>query len=1139
MESNTALGVTKMKSSLFDSRNKKSLAIFIVIFAIIGAYIISRSFAATGVVMTGAEGEYTAVTPARVLDTRNGTGGLQPLAANTEQALKLTANAGLPATNVSSVVVNLSAVSPQADGFITIWPSDQPKPATSSINYKAGKSITNQVTVKVGADGKIKMLSNVGNLNVVIDVFGSYATANGAKGARMNFTAPTRILDTRNGTGGVSTALTNGQTVGVQVAGLGGVPADAKAVTMTLTAVAPNANGFMTAYPSGVAKPGVASLNYTTNVNIANQVTIPIGSDGKIALYNQGATTNVVLDLTGYYKTPATGAETSQQGRYYAVNPERVYDSRSTNTPLAGGSTRDISIVSKSPKPIYTSGVNTNTVIINPTASGYYRAWQASTPQPNASNMNFTAGTTLAGPVIVATAPNKATVSTSSFISAGQADMVQDLYGYFAADYQANYTPPTGSSTANLTGVSSVSGNGSLSCAVMADTTVKCWGENYFGMLGVEADQLRTVPGVVPNLSNVKSVAVAGGHVCALIVDGTIKCWGYNSRGQLGGGTTAYSTANPTTVVNVSGAVSVAVAQSNISCAVISDGTVKCWGNNIDGQLGNGTASNQDYAPVTVPGLTGVKSVYLGNNFSCALVTGGTVKCWGKNNFGQLGNGTNTSSYSPTSVSGLTGVTALSGDWYNACTLITDGTVKCWGVDYTNLPSAVTGVTGARSLSAKCAVISGGTVKCWKRGNDYGQLGDGTSTYASSMPYVIPNLGGVTEVSVQYTSACAVISGGTLKCWGNNDYGQLGDGTSTADKTTPYAVPNINGATSIASANDHNCSVVGGGLVKCWGTNNQGQLGDGTFLDRSSPVTVKNLSGAITVSSGGNFNCAIINGGTVKCWGDNYYGQLGNGTTIDSSTPVAVTGLTGARAISLGRDYACALIGDGTVKCWGYNYDGQLGNGTTTSRSTPVTVIGITGATSVSASSGNVCALITGGTVKCWGDNYYGQLGNGTTIDSSTPVAVTGLTGAASVSAGYGNVCALITGGTVKCWGDNYNGELGNGTTTDSSVPVTVTGLSGVSSISVSIYGAYSVMADGTVKCWGICVSTNGTGNYDKTTTPIAQNITSVASIAPSQYSYYVCALIKDGTVKCWGNNTHGQMGDGSLLYVPRYAINP
>ena len=242
----------------------------------------------------------------------------------------------------------------------------------------------------------------------------------------------------------------------------------------------------------------------------------------------------------------------------------------------------------------------------------------------------------------------------------------------------------------------------------------------------------------------------------------------------------------------------------------------------------------------------------------------------------------------------------------------------------------------------------------------------------------------------------------------------------------PVAVLNLTNVTAISAGLFHTCALITGGTVKCWGDGGSSQLGNGQFGDSSVPVDVLNLTNVTAISTGYYHSCALITGGTVKCWGSNGSGQLGDGTII-ANVPVAVSNLTNAMAIGAQRSTSCALITGGTVKCWGENDYGQLGDFTTTNSSTPVDVPNLTSASTINMGYGFWCTLITGGTFKCLGRNGSGQLGNGTTSHSSVLVAVSNLTNATAISPGGNHSCALITGGTIKCWGYNGDGQLGNG----------------------------------------------------------------------------------------------------------------
>ena len=401
--------------------------------------------------------------------------------------------------------------------------------------------------------------------------------------------------------------------------------------------------------------------------------------------------------------------------------------------------------------------------------------------------------------------------------------------------------------------------------------------------------------------------------------------------------------------------------------------------------LTNGTAYTFTVAAITGAGTGAaslasaaittrmVTAISAGANHTCARLTDGTVQCWGRNTYGELGNGSNTNSNVPVSVTGLTGAIAIAAGAAHTCALLSGGTVQCWGV------------------------------------NPYGELGNGTTTN-SKVPVSVTGLTGAIAITAGADHTCALLTGGTVQCWGWNLNGQLGNGTDTGPQTcfgqacsiVPVPVSGLTGVIAITAGNYHTCALISGGTVKCWGESYPyGQLGNGTTTDSTVPVSVTGLTGAIAITAGLNHTCALLTGGTVQCWGWNYYGQLGNGTDTGpqtclggqacSSVPVPVSGLTGAIAISAGASHTCALISGGTVQCWGGNGLGQLGNGTPINSKVPVSVTGLTGAIAISAGASHTCALISGGTVKCFGYNYYGQLGNGTTTNSKVPVSVSGL----------------------------------------------------------------------------------------------------------------------------------------------------
>nr|MBK7069668.1 hypothetical protein [Deltaproteobacteria bacterium] len=396
-------------------------------------------------------------------------------------------------------------------------------------------------------------------------------------------------------------------------------------------------------------------------------------------------------------------------------------------------------------------------------------------------------------------------------------------------------------------------------------------------------------------------------------------------------------------------------------------------------------------------------------------------------------------------------------------------------------PSDIILPTGASCSSPTGGVCSGNncvcpasTIECNLVCLPSGSCTTGLGTCAQSGSLVCGNNAGA-RVSAGSHHTCAALTNGSVRCWGRNDAGQLGDGTtaSSTATVTSVAVSGITSAVQVSAGTSdagtgYTCARLLDGTVRCWGSNSNGQLGDGTTMSRTTPVAVSGLTGVTQVDAGALFTCARLANGTARCWGRNNRGQLGNGTTTQSTTPVTVSGLFTVVHLTAGYEHACAVLADGTVRCWGRNDYGQLGDGTTTPRTTPVTVSGLTNVVQVAAGQFHTCALRANGTVSCWGRNDNGQLAVATTTTQSTaPLAVSGITTGAQVTVGDDFSCVRLSDGAVRCWGYNASGQLGDGTTTQSTTPVVTSGLSGTSDLSAGYRSACAVMSDRSVRCWG------------------------------------------------------------------------
>jgi len=349
-------------------------------------------------------------------------------------------------------------------------------------------------------------------------------------------------------------------------------------------------------------------------------------------------------------------------------------------------------------------------------------------------------------------------------------------------------------------------------------------------------------------------VSVGAYFTCAVAADGTVKCWGYGGNGELGDGA-GVNRSSPVTVSGITNAVSVAVSTYH-ACAVLATGEGRCWGQNNYGQLGNGQTILRQLTPVTVTGISSIARISLGLHHTCALTEAGGVWCWGYGGNGQLGRNSTGDSAVPVSVSGLeSGVIDVSAADQHACAVTTSGEARCWGA------------------------------------NSSGQLGDGSTT-RSLVPVAVAGLGETAlRVMASREHSCALLSGRTVRCWGENFDGRLGNGT-IASSLAPVLVSTLTNVRQASAGLWHGCAVTQTQALYCWGSNANNWLGLGSSVTRSSvPLEVTTGTTPVFVSTHGSHSCLVNAEGQVWCWGLNNSGQLGIGSLVDATAPVRVPDL--------------------------------------------------------------------------------------------------------------------------------------------------------------------------------------------------------------------------------------------------------
>jgi alpha-tubulin suppressor-like RCC1 family protein len=663
--------------------------------------------------------------------------------------------------------------------------------------------------------------------------------------------------------------------------------------------------------------------------------------------------------------------------------------------------------------------------------------------------------------------------------------------------------------------VRAISNGINTSCALLGNGTVSCLGKNSTGAVGDGTTTDRWMPVAVSGLSNVVALnSGAGYHHCAVLANTTVKCWGANESAQLGDGTYTRRTV-PATVTGLSGATQVSVGERH-TCARKSDGIVWCWGSNDVGQLADGGIL-ESTTPRQIAGVSGVTALASGPQHVCVLRSDAQVACWGHPT-GINGNRSGAVVTTPTVIANTTGSVSLSVGNEQSCVAKSDGTVWCWGhVFHGEAGWVASGTTTTRRSSAAqitsvsdivqvalsansgCGRRANGDMLCWGEAN-VGQLGDGTyqprgiATNVRVTWQTNPYAARVAMLDGSWYYQCGILTDRRVACWGLEGYYRP---ANHYIKPEPEIVDGLRDIVDLYVNYYFSCALQRTGLVWCWGYNLPTTImEDGTIagstVERSVPRRINTVTDVIALSKGRGQTCLAIRAdwsaycvssttvspewdtfklvpgsmtntgwvgavvtsyihacalaqlnGSVWCWGNNsYFAQYGNGVAnTTNNVPVQVSGLSTIQQLSVASYSTCALATTGDVHCWGNAQEigtdgsGQVSAGQGNAYSVPKMISGITNAKKLDIGDAKQCAVLQEGTVWCWGGRLY-------TVERSAsivPYQIPGITDAIDVSVtGYydsGNVCVLKRGGDVLCWGIGTQGGLGNGQTTNRAIP--------------------------------------------------------------------------------------------------------
>ncbi|MCM2344320.1 MAG: hypothetical protein NDJ24_07145 [Alphaproteobacteria bacterium] len=509
------------------------------------------------------------------------------------------------------------------------------------------------------------------------------------------------------------------------------------------------------------------------------------------------------------------------------------------------------------------------------------------------------------------------------------------------------------------------------------------------------------------------------------------------------------------------------------------------------------TGSTQTALGPVGGGKHGWLQVAVGESYTCGIRTDNKLYCWGANSLGRTGLGVSSGQARvPAEVTGGGSWKQVAVSTYHTCGIKSDDTLWCWGY------------------------------------NVSGQLGD-NSTTQRLVPTAVNGGGTWKQVDVgQGYHTCGIKSDDTLWCWGNNANGRTGLNTAAGNTLVPTQISGGGTWKQVSAGNEHACGIMSDDTARCWGRNNNGEIGDNSSTQRLVPTALNGGGTWKQISTGGSSHtCGIRMDDTARCWGANWSGQLGDNSITLRLVPTALSGGGTWKRVSAGSGHTCGVRSDDTMRCWGSNSNGKLGDNTLTSRTVPTALYSGGVWKYMDVGGNNTCGIRLDDVLYCWGSNNYSQLGENTAPETAVPLPLTGNTSWKQVSIGTYSACGIKSDDKLYCWGENYEGEMGYGAQYDySSQPGEVSGGGSWKFLSASNgrYHTCGIKSDDTLWCWGANDGRLGDNTTTRRLVPTAVSGGGTWKFV-SGGSAFTCGIKSDDTLWCWGINGSGQLGDNSI----------